>query len=322
MDATGSSGVLVWLDGRPVGRQLVGGKGASLSKLASLGARVPPGFALTTTAYETASRAIGIPSRASGVSVDELPAIRKAIIDATLPDELAQHLGEAYERLERETGMTPEVAVRSSATAEDSKEYSFAGLHDTFLDVRGFAALEAAVKGCWASLWTERAVAYRRQGGLATDDSAIAVVVQQMVRSDVSFVVFTADPVSGRDDRLVINATWGLGEALVSGMVTPDHIVVGPDGEVTDFLVGDKTLMIIPGVDGKGTREVAVPRALRTMASLRGDQIAAIASSARNLARKLDFPADLEGGISGDRIYFFQARPITTVAAMSIEQAP
>jgi phosphoenolpyruvate synthase/pyruvate phosphate dikinase len=303
------------------GRQLVGGKGASLSKLASLGAVVPPGFAITTAAYDRAARHIGIPTRTHGVSTEELHAIRQAIQDAALPAYLIDALGAAYRRLEVQTGGNQEVAVRSSATAEDSREHSFAGLHDTFLDVRGLEAFEVAVKACWASLWTERAVSYRRRTALASDDSTIAVVVQQMVRSDISFVVFTADPVSGRNDRLVINATWGLGESLVSGLVAPDHIVVGPNGEISDFIIGDKTVMIVPGAEGSGTREVPVPRMLRTMSTLRDDQIAVIAKQSRDLAAKLGFPADLEGGIADGQIHFFQARPITTLAGSEMEAA-
>jgi pyruvate,water dikinase len=174
--------------------------------------------------------------------------------------------------------------------------------------------LEAAVKRCWASLWSERAVSYRRAGGLAIDRSAIAVVVQQLVRSDVSFVIFTADPVSGDASRVVISASWGLGEAIVSGLVTPDHIVVGPDGDVLEYAIGEKHLMIVPAPDGgQGTVELRVPSGLRRMPVLSHEQASQIAESARTLSGQLGFAADLEGGICEGVTYFFQARPITTL---------
>ena len=215
------------------------------------------------------------------------------------------------------------MAVRSSATAEDSAEFSFAGLHDTFLDVRDMAGLERAITRCWASLWSERAVAYRRAGGMATDEAAIAVVVQQLVRSDVSFVVFTADPVSGDDGHLVISATWGLGEAIVSGLVVPDNIVIGPDGAVIDYTIGGKHLMVIPGSSpGGGVREVPVPRALREMRTMTDAQAMRVGAAARGVAGRLGFQADLEGAFAGDALYLLQARPITTLVPLPGHERP
>jgi pyruvate,water dikinase len=135
-----------------------------------------------------------------------------------------------------------------------------------------------------------------------------------LIQSDVSFVVFTADPVSGRDQHLVIAATWGLGEAVVSGLVVPDHVVVGPDGEVVEYTVGDKHLMVIPGArPEEGAREVPVPRALRMVPVLSDAQVTAIATMARELSPRLGYEADLEGAIAGGALYLFQARPITTL---------
>ncbi|HET7054954.1 MAG TPA: PEP/pyruvate-binding domain-containing protein, partial [Thermomicrobiales bacterium] len=227
---------LVWLDRGLASCADVGGKGASLSRLAALGAPVPPAFALTTHAYAQFAASLGLPCRASEIADGELPRLRAMIADAAIPAPILAAITDGYHTLRALGGPEVAFAVRSSATAEDSEAFSFAGLHDTVLDVRTLPALVTAVKQCWASLWSERAVAYRRAGGLATDDAAIAVVVQLMVRSDVSFVVFTADPVHGRDDHLVIDATWGIGEAVVSGLVVPDHIVVGPDGRVVEYV--------------------------------------------------------------------------------------
>jgi pyruvate,water dikinase len=189
------------------------------------------------------------------------------------------------------------------------------------LGVRGLEELEKAVKRCWASLWTMRAVAYRLQNGLGSDESAIAVVVQRMVRSDVSFIAFTADPVSGRTDRIVIDATWGLGEALVSGLVTPDHITLDSHGHIIDYVIGEKASMIIASADSAGAREVSVPRAMRGRPALKPEQVTAIATRAQALAERLGGPTDFEGGISHGDIYFFQARPITTITTARIDAA-
>jgi pyruvate,water dikinase len=308
---------VIWLDDQPVSRALVGGKGASLSNLIALGAPVPPAFSLSTDAYAAMAEAAGLPKRASDVSDDDLPAIRAIIEASPLPEEIHAALSEAFAELTDRAGGEISVAVRSSATAEDSAVFSFAGLHDTILDVRDFDALEEAVKRCWASLWTERAVAYRRQGGLATDEGGIAVVVQQLVRSDVSFVAFAADPISGQSDYVLINASWGLGEALVSGMVTPDQVIVGSDGAIHEYLIGEKAEMIVPRADAPGTHSVPVPRILRSIPALAREQVHAIAKMARALSESLGYPADLEGAFVGSQLMLFQARPITTLGAVA-----
>lgn len=305
-----------WLDRGVVSRADVGGKGASLSQLAALGAPVPPAFALTTDAYRAFAAAHGVPARATDVDDNDLTALRARMLAAPVPGEVAAMIAEGHGTLRARAAREVALAVRSSATAEDSAEFSFAGLHDTILDVRTPAALDAAIKRCWASLWSDRAVAYRRTGGLATDEAAIAVVIQQLVHSDVSFIVFTRDPVGNCPGHLVIDASWGLGEAVVSGLVVPDHIIVGPEDEIAEYTVGDKQVMVIPGASpGDGAREVAVPRVLRTAPALSEARVREIAALARSLSLRLGYDADLEGGIQDGRLYLFQARPITTLGA-------
>lgn len=305
---------LVWLHRTEAERPCVGGKAASLSRLATLGAPVPPAFALTTRVYQEFAASVSLPARASDVADADLPCVR-AMIEATpLPPAIVALLQAGLDEFGWGTDAAPALAVRSSATAEDSADFSFAGLHDTVLDVRDLAGLERAVKQCWASLWSDRAVVYRRAGGLAADQAAIAVVVQALVASDVSFVVFTVDPVNGNDDHLVIAATWGLGEAVVSGLVVPDHIVLDADGTVLEYAIGDKHLMVIPGgAEGQGAREVPVPRALRSVPVLTTRQCAEIGAIARDLSRRLGFKADIEGAIEAGCLYILQARPITTL---------
>ncbi len=310
-----SSRHLVWLQSGQAPRALVGGKGASLSQLTALGAPVPPAFALTTRVYREFAGYLSLLAQVGEIADEDLPKIRAKIASTPLPPPLAELIASGYCMFERHYDGSPILAVRSSATAEDSVAFSFAGLHDTVLDVRDVPELERAVKQCWASLWSDRAVAYRRAGGMASDEAEIAVIVQALIPSDVSFVVFTADPVCDTNDYVIISATWGLGEAVVSGLVVPDHIVIGPDGNVSEYLVGDKDRMIIPaeGV-GQGTREVSVPRVLRTVPVLTESQATAIASMARDLSYRLGYKDDIEGGIAKGTVYVFQARPITTLS--------
>ena len=301
----------VWLDRGPLDRDFVGGKGASLSELAALGTPVPPAFAITAPACAAFMASLGVIDLAT-VTPAMLPALREEILAASLPADLAAALANGFAALQERAGDDGALAVRSSATTEDGKEHSFAGQHDTILGVRTLPELEDAVRECWASLWSERAVAYR-QANLPNAVPYMAVVVQQMIRSDVSFIAFTEDPVGERRDHVVISASWGLGEALVSGLVTPDHVVVAPDGQVAEYVVGDKQVMIIPSASGSGTREAPVPRMMRTLPALSEAQASDIASVVRSLAAQLGYAADLEGAIANGEILLFQARPITTL---------
>jgi len=305
---------LLWLNGNPVSHELVGGKAASLSRLAQLGAPVPEAFTLTTDAYDEIACLLHLPVKASQVRDDELVAIRSAILEAELPVHLREVINHGYRAINGQAPNGQALAVRSSAIAEDSPEFSFAGLHDTILDVSDLATLEHAIKQCWASLWSERAVVYRRSGDDTLDRATMAVVVQRLVRCDVSFIVFTADPISFLDDHLIISATYGLGEAVVSGLVTPDHIVIDAGGDVESYQIGEKEVMIIPGASsGDGVRQVPVPRMLGRQQALSHDQAREIGRVARHLACELGFPLDIEGGIAEGEIHLFQVRPITTL---------
>jgi len=312
--ARSSPPYLCVLDGRTVSPSLVGGKGASLSRLAALAAPVPPAFALTTRAYQDHARRLGLPDRASQVADRQLDAIRASILAADIPAAVTDAISEGVAAINQVSAGQCSLAVRSSATAEDSPQFSFAGLHDTLLDVAGMPNIMHSVKQCWASLWSERAVSYRRAGDDTLDNASMAVVIQQLVPCDVSFVVFTADPVSGHDKHLVISATYGLGEAVVSGLVTPDHIIIHESGEVGSYLIGEKEIMIIPAASaGGGVREVPVPRILGREPVLTHDQARQIGKIARDLDSALGFRLDIEGGIAGRTIYLFQVRPITTL---------
>ena len=196
---------------------LVGGKGLNLGLLTKAGFRVPDGFCVTTQAHETAAK--------------QSPTVE-------LPEDMAGEILNAYSQLGG-----GKVAVSSSATAEDLPDASFAGQQDTFLNVQGDENLLQAIKDCWASLWSDRAVAYRSQRGMEDDQVAMSVVVQKMLQSDVSGVMFSVSP--GDENSLMIEASWGQGEAIVSGKVTPDCFTVDRDSlQIGDCTICSKTLMI------------------------------------------------------------------------------
>lgn len=283
---------LLWLE-QPAAQQaaLVGGKTANLSRLAA-GYRVPPGFCLTTAAFERAHRS-GQP--------------------AALPRSLCANLAAAYQRLAAQAGVAePPVAVRSSAVDEDGDTASFAGQHETYLNIAGVDAIIAAVRRCWMSALTPRALAYRRERGLATDRIRLAVLIQQLVAADVAAVVFSANPLTGSRDEVVINTSWGLGESIVGGTVTPDtYVARKAGGALLSFTLAEKRRMTV-AVPG-GTREVDVPRLLQCQPTLSDMQVAEMAALAESLEQRMGWPVDLECAYAGGRLYLLQCRPITTL---------
>lgn len=271
-----------------------GGKATSLGVMLRAGLPVPDGFVVTTQGYR------------DFVAANDLRADREAYAAAPIPNELASEILDSWSRL----GEGP-VAVRSSATAEDLPDASFAGQQDTFLHVLGRDALLDAVRRCWASLWTDRAVAYRAQRGIAPDQVALAVVVQRMAPADAAGVLFTVHPVTGRADRVVINATWGLGEALVGGRVNPDTLVVEKaTGRVLKETRGDKAVMTAPTVTG--TAEVEVDAARRGARALSDEAAAALAALGRTLEALFGGPQDVEWAVVAGAPVLLQSRPVTT----------
>lgn len=281
---------LVWLGGAAGGdRLLVGGKAAHLCRLAAR-YPVPAGFCLTTQAFRQWRAAAG---------PDDLPrGVRTT-------------LAKAYRDLGGAQGTSdPAVAVRSSAVDEDGSEASFAGQHDTFLHLRGLAAVEAAVLRCWRSAASQRALHYRRQRGLSPEGTGLAVLVQLMVAADVAFVAFSVDPVDGRRDRAVINANWGLGESIVGGHATPDTYVVQKASlDLVSSRIGSKERMTV--ATAVGTTEVATPRILRERRALTGEQVGSITRLLLELEADMEGPVDVEGAIAQDRIYLLQCRAVT-----------
>lgn len=303
-----------------------GGKGANLSTMLRAGLPTPPGFVVLTAAYrafvEAHALAPLIESRwrtldradAAGFE-DASVAIRAAVLAAEFPAALAAPLLAAYATL----GEDAAVAVRSSATAEDLPDASFAGQQDTYLNIAGADALIDAVKHCWGSLWTARAMAYRARQGIQPEQVSLAVVVQQMVDADAAGVLFTVNPVSGAAGEMVINATWGLGEALVAGRVNPDTIVADKHtGAIRSVEVGDKAIMtaaVTKAAASAGTTEVAVDPAQRSRQALTAAQVAELVRFGRQLESIFGGAQDVEWAVAGDHVFLLQSRPVTSITA-------
>ncbi len=300
---------------------LVGGKGANLALLTQAELPVPEGFCVTTEAYSAFAQAVNLDRRVGELlgklekdaeSLETLSAeLRRFIETAALPDTVADGIRSAYQRY----GSDDYVAVRSSGTAEDLAGASFAGLHDTYLDIRGADAVVAAVMRCWASMWTARAISYRRSKGFDQVAAKIAVVVQRMVEADTAGVMFTANPMSAATDEIVINATWGLGEALVSGIVTPDeHILDRATLVAKEHRVGSKESRVVRNPAGAGTITEPVPEGQRARLALAEPQLRQLGELGQRVtALYKGVPQDIEWAMIGDRLYLLQARPVTGI---------
>ena len=276
---------LLWVgDPKSFDVALVGGKAANLSRLARMYHRVPDGFSLPVTVMDEAH------------PLDLRNEITSAISDLMnchrLPDFIA--------------------AVRSSAVDEDGATASFAGQHETYLNIVGADAIIQAVTRCWESARSEHALDYRRQQGLSVKRPQLAVLVQQLVASDVSAVIFSANPITGSRDEIMINASWGLGESIVGGTVTPDTFVVRKsDQAITSRTIADKQHMTVS--TSGGTHEVDVPRFLRQQAALTDEQAVEMTQLALTLEATMGYPVDIECAYANGELYLLQCRPITTL---------
>ncbi|MGB8382103.1 MAG: PEP/pyruvate-binding domain-containing protein, partial [Dermatophilaceae bacterium] len=295
-----------------------GGKGTNLGRLVRAGFPVPAGFVVSTAAYratvaehglsEVIAEATGRLRPGSSDTADEEAAsalIRTAFANLSVAHPIAAAIGTAYGSL----GEGP-VAVRSSATAEDLPELSFAGQQDTYLNIMGTEAVCRAVVDCWSSLWTTRAITYRKRAGIPNDVVALAVVVQRLVPADVSGVLFTANPLTGHRGQMTIDATVGLGEALVSGQVDPDHVVAdGATGRVLSRTVGSKAVAT-RALDNGG---VATTASASDTVTLSDPQVRELVEVGAGVARQFGAPQDIEWARHDGVLWLLQARPITSL---------
>ena len=296
---------------------LAGGKGASLGAMLGAGLPVPEGFAVLTQAYrdfvDHNSFAEAVRHLVEDVPGDDPAALAEAaqaLKDLFLAGDIPPHVADAITTAYGDIGAGL-VVVRSSATAEDLPGASFAGQHDSFLNVEGPQDVAEAVRGCWASLWNPRAVSYRKRAGLDTTDIGIAVVVQRMIDADRSGVLFTANPLDHRRDRMLLSASFGLGEAVVGGDVSPDTWVLDAKGAVLEHHLSDKQVITVR--EGKSTKNQPMPEDKRRAVSLSDTEVAELAALGARAQTYFDSPQDLEWAIEGGRIYLVQSRPITAL---------
>jgi len=298
----------------------VGGKGASLGEMASIGLPVPKAFVVTAQAFRRFLVETGLEKKLFAsydkLDVENNEALEKAaetakamVLKAKMPPKIRDEIKAAYKKM---NGGSLIVAVRSSATAEDLPDASFAGQQETYLNIRGDAALLEAVQKCWASLYGARAIYYRAKQGFDDNTVNIAVVVQQLVHSEKAGVMFTSHPVTG-EPLTIIEGSWGLGEAVVSGSVSPDKYVFDQRSEkVIDTLVSNKKVEIVADGD-HGTKLVEVPAARQDAQVLADEEVAKLAMYGKIAENHYGVPQDVEWGTVAGTIYILQSRPITTI---------
>jgi pyruvate,water dikinase len=309
----------------------VGGKGRSLSKMVREGFNVPTGFIVTADAYRSFIADNHLQNKIVSDAKPQLkegyPAfdqcstvIGDKIQQASMDAAIVTAVKTAYGEIQAEHGKDAPVAVRSSANAEDLPGLSFAGQQETFLNVRGEDAVVAAVKDCWASLWTAQAISYRHQNGIDQDSVAMAVVVQLMVPSEVSGILFTANPASGERAEIIINGSFGLGEAVVSGQVTPDtYIINREDLSIQQELLGPKEQQIVADGDN-GVRMESVAEEDRSKSSISPEQLNELCETALQIEALYEgLPQDIEWAFCGGKLHLLQSRPITNLGAQPID---
>ncbi len=299
---------------------IAGGKGANLGELTRAGLKVPEGFVVTAEAYSRfmedsglAQRVLEILSMTDVDNNDELERaskeIRSLIESIEIPEDIKQDIVENYRKLGSDF-----VAVRSSATAEDLPDASFAGQQDTFLNIKGEEEVVKHVRKCWSSLFTPRAIFYREKQNFDHSKVSIAVVVQRMVNAEKAGVMFSIHPATGDKDKIVIEAAWGLGEGVVSGTVTPDHYVVSKeDGRILQMDISTKDIMFVRDPDTGQTVKIQVPPEKRDAQVLTEEEIKALASLAKRVEEHYGKPQDMEWAIEKGEIYMLQARPVTVI---------
>jgi pyruvate, water dikinase len=329
---------IAWVD-EVAPEQAVGTCGAKMGRLAELlgaGVALPRGFTVTVEAYRRHWAEAGlddvVDGALGGLGADTGPAeveaaasaVRAELARRDLGAALAALIGDAYEELSsRCFEINVPTAVRSSAIGEDSGTASFAGIFDTYLGVSGADRVLQAVRQCWASLFNARAVSYRLRAGLSHHDMPMAVGVVELIHARASGVAFSAHPVTGKTDRIVIETSWGWGEAVVQGLVTPDHVEVGKaDGRVLKYQVAAKNVVSAFDYATGRVIETAMPARLVDRRVLDDEQIAAVVDTVLAVERHYGYPVDVEWVLDrhrreGEPVCVVQARPVTAAAPVA-----
>lgn len=299
---------------------MAGSKAANLGEMLKFIPCIPSGFCITVNAFKyfverhkmyqlliDSLRKIDFNNPFDLKNTSER--IRNFIVSKNIPEEIEEEVSRFYRMMSRNRTEQLSVAVRSSACVEDMPQMSSAGQHDSFLNVKGGSEILQAVKACWASLFTERAVAYRHNHKLKIDLFPISVLIQEMIFSEISGVAFTSHPLSEENNVVVIEASWGIGETIVSGKVTPDHYEINIENKEIKQNIGSKRLRTI--LYNGELQELAVPEEKQKLSCLKEKQIWQIVDVVKKIELHFQHPQDVEWGIFGNSLYIFQTRPIT-----------
>jgi len=316
-----------WFDDGPTETATVGGKGASLIEMLNAGLPVPPGFCINVEGYQRFEEAAGLANMVSTLAqapaltspsgaADAAAPLQAHLENSALPDPLRSQIEDAYGELCDRLAGRRLVASRSSAICEDGATASFAGIYETYLHLEGAAPVANSVLDCYRALWDPRAVQYRASRGIDQTEEQMAVVVMGMIPADVAGVAFSANPITGERREVMINASWGLGESVVSGQVMPDNVVASKDdGRAVAYEIGDKSMeIVLDEVAGSGTEERAVDPDRAATPCLSEDDVAAVTDLARRAEDHYGVPQDIEFARVGEDWYLLQSRPITGLA--------
>ena len=307
-----------------------GGKGANLGEMTQAGLPVPPGFTITTPAYRRFTEATGVLDQLKellqDLDVDDNEALQQTaeaakqiVVEAEMPKDVAKLIAAAYKKLCKQEGEELYVAVRSSATAEDTAEASFAGMNETFLNVRGDKDVVESVKKCWASLYGARVIFYRVKRGFESWGMEMGVIVQKMADAEKAGVAFTQNPATGAPDEIIIEAAWGLADPVVAGQVSPDYYMVDKNSlDILKQQVKFKKFMRVRR-DGQ-TVDIDLPDEEANKQVLTEDEIRDVAKICRDIEDHYGWGQDIEWAIEDDKLYIVQSRPITTLGAEGVEE--
>ncbi|MCY1158396.1 MAG: phosphoenolpyruvate synthase [Citricoccus sp.] len=315
-------------DGREPALETLGGKGASLVSMTAAGMPVPPGFVVTTASFDAFVREAGIAEHVhtllEGLDAEDIAevdrvsaAIREDLCNRPVPEAAREAVVEAYATLMDACGGEVPVAVRSSATAEDLPDASFAGQQDTYLWLTGREAVTEHIRKCWASLYTSRAIVYRLKNNIPNEGLSMAVVVQKMVNARVAGVAITMNPANGDRSKLTIDASWGVGEMVVSGQVTPDNILMDKITlQVVSEHLGDKHAELVPDPGSQSLVEREVPAERADIRCLTDAELTAVAQMAKRAEKHYKCPQDIEWALDadlpdGENLLLLQSRPET-----------
>lgn len=309
---------------------IVGGKGANLGEMIQAGFPVPPGFIVTAQAYYHLIEKNKLQPKIKELISEFDPQdstqlnkiskkIKSLILNSEVPEKINQEILQHYKKLSGSQSKPALVAARSSATAEDLPDASFAGQQETYLNVRGEEELLKKVKQCWASLFEPRAIFYREEKGFDHFKVGIAVPVQKMVQSEVAGIMFTINPVSDDKNQIVIESIWGLGEKIVQGAYTPDHYLVQKESWkiLQKKMAWQKKAMLLRG---GGNKEVRLPYKKQISLKLSDEQIVELAKIGHHLQQHYRFPQDIEWALEDDKLYIVQSRPVTTINPKNFEK--